>query len=571
MCGLFAYYSPFNHMELPFQVDPVLAALKRRGPDGFGALHLAKCSLLHTRLAILDPEHGQQPMRHTPTGVAIAYNGEIYNSPQLRETLEKRGHTFRTSTDTEVVLAAFAEYGEACVSKFEGMFAFAIWDPSEQCLFIARDRLGEKPLYFAHLQSGAVMVSSEIKALVAAGLETTISGHAIDHYLEWKYTPADRSIYNEIEILPPAHYMKFQGTKRSCNRYWQIPPSDTVRMTAKQAVENLHQLLSVSVSNRLRSDRNVGIFLSGGIDSTILAALATTQTDMRLASFTVAYDAGFDESRRAAAIAHELGTDHTTLPVAGFAPEDLENICAYFDQPHADSASLAQALLTQCASEHVQVVLSGDGADELFCGYRWYDQSANLEQRQSQMRIFPKALRQKLLQHRFEPDHRAVETSASAFEAVNNFDLSHYLGGQLLPKADMTGMAFGVEVRSPFLDYRIVEFARSLPTAIKVGEQNKPLLRELHRQILPNISPQRQKQGFGPPLQAYLSQPRFRAYVLERLGQGARIRKFLEEAELDRQIMPLVVGLDRQSAYRIWVLLCLELWASRLFPGQSIG
>lgn len=568
MCGLFAYFDLSTKTDLPFEPDRVFAALKSRGPDGFGALHLQNCSLLHTRLAILDPEHGHQPMRHEKSGVAIAYNGEVYNAPELREILVTRGYTFRTTTDTEVVLASYVEYGEACVSMFEGMFAFAIWDPREQCLFVARDRLGEKPLYFSQLRNGAIMVASEIKALLAAGLEPTIDNNAVDHYLQWKYTPLDRTIYKEIAIVPPAHGIMFRQTTARYNKYWHIPPVATARITAQQAVDELHHLLRNSVRRRLQSDRKVGIFLSGGIDSTILTALAATQTDAGLASFTVAYDTGFDESPRAAMIARNLGTAHTSVPVHRFTPDELEKICFYFDQPHADSANLAQALLTRCASEQAKVILSGDGADELFCGYRWYGQPASLENRNRQMTIFPKALRQTLFPHNVEPerepDPEPLAKYADPFNAMNSFDLSHYLGGQLLPKADMIGMAYGVEMRSPFLDFRIVEFARSLPTAMKIGGENKALLRDLHHRILPDLSPPHQKKGFGPPLRDYLIEPKFRAYVLDRLGKGARIRDFIDGKELDKQIQPLVANLDRQSAYRIWVLLCLELWASSL-------
>lgn len=562
MCGLFAYFDPSTKTDLPFEPDRVFAALKSRGPDGFGALHLPHCSLLHTRLAILDVANGHQPMRHEQSGVAIAYNGEVYNAPELRESLITRGYIFRTSTDTEVVLAAYVEYGVACVSMFEGMFAFAIWDPREHCLVVARDRLGEKPLYVSQLRNGAIMVASEIKALLAAGLEPTIDNNAIDHYLQWKYTPIDRTIYNEIAIVPPAHSIMFRGAVATYNQYWHLPPPDTARITAEQAVEELHNLLLKSVQRRLQSDRNIGIFLSGGIDSTILTALAATQTGICLASFTAAYDADFDESPRAAMIAKTLGTTHINVPVPRFTSDELETMCAYFDQPNADGANLAQALLTRCASEQVNVILSGDGADELFCGYRWYDQPASLENRNRQMTMFPKALRQALFPHNVEPEPVAKYTDP--FDAMNIFDLSHYLGGQLLPKADMIGMSYGVEMRAPFLDFKIVEFARSLPTALKIGKENKPLLRDLHHRILPDVPPPHEKRGFGPPLQDYLVEPKFRAYVRDRLGKGARIRDFIDGTELDKQVQPLAENLDRRSAYRIWVLLCLELWASRL-------
>lgn len=561
MCGLFAYFDPSFTTALPFEPRRVLAALKSRGPDGFGVLHLPNCSLLHTRLAILDPENGHQPMVHEQSGAAITYNGEVYNAPDLRENLVKRGHKFRTSTDTEVVLAAYVEYGEGCVAMFEGMFAFAIWDPREQYIFAARDRLGEKPLYFARLPGGAVMVASEIKALLAAGLEPTINADAVDHYLQWKYTPVDIPIYNEIETVPPAHSMLFRSTTATYRNYWQLPPVNTNSINAAHAVDELHHLLLVAVSRRLQSDRDVGIFLSGGIDSAILAALAARQSDRPLESFTIAYGAGLDESPRATMLASTLGITSTIVPVRSFSPEDLEKVCSYFDQPHADSANLSQALLTSCASEKVQVIMSGDGADELFCGYRWYGQSPSLENRQNQMTIFPTNLRQKLFPVLVEPEPFA--TSADPFDAMNSMDISHYLGGQLLPKADMIGMSYGVELRAPFLDFRIVEFARSLPTDIKIGDENKPLLRNLFQRILPNLSLPDKKQGFGPPLPEYLKAPQFREYVFDRLGKAARIREFLDGRELDKQIQPLGKNLDRQSAYRIWVLLCLELWLDK--------
>jgi asparagine synthase (glutamine-hydrolysing) len=562
VCGLFAYVDASNQSNVPFETGPVFAALKRRGPDGSAALHLPGCSLLHTRLAILDPKRGHQPMRHEQSGVAIAYNGEVYNAPEVRDDLRSRGYKFRTTTDTEVVLAAFVEYGQACVAMFEGMFAYAIWDPREQCLHVARDRMGEKPLYFARLPNGAIMVASEIKAFLAAGIEPTLNFDAIDHYLKWKYTPINHTIYKEIEIVPPGHSMVFRSMSITRCRYWRLPSAGAAHKTREQAVDELHYLLSTSVCRRLQSDRNVGLFLSGGIDSTILGVMAATESNKQLASFTVAYGADFDESPRAAAIAKRLGIAHATLPVRAFVPEDLEDVCAYLDQPHADSANLAQALLTQRASEQVRVVLSGDGADELFCGYRWYDKPTSLQHRHSQMTIFPQATRRRLLQHTLGSDRREQEKYGHTFDAISTFDLSHYLGGQLLPKADMLGMMYGVELRAPFLDFRIVEFAHSLPAEIKVGAEGKPLLRDLHRRILTDLPPSSRKQGFGPPLLEYLSEPRFRSYVLDRLGKGARIRDILDGKELDCQVQAAVANLDRQSAYRIWVLLCFELWAS---------
>ncbi len=269
MCGVFAYFDPLGGPP-PFSTEQVLAALARRGPDGQGFVHLPGCSLLHTRLAILDRARGQQPMRHSQTGLVISYNGEIYNAAALRVALETRGHVFRTTTDTEVVLAAFAEYGAASVPMLEGMFAFAIWDPRDRRLHVARDRMGEKPLFFAELPGKRIMVGSELKALLAAGLEVSPDLQALDHYLRWKHVPAERAIYAEVRVVPPATVLSFGGDGVHEARYWRLPPVTHAPLSREQALEELSDRLSTAIRDRLLSDRQIGIFLSGGVDSTLI-------------------------------------------------------------------------------------------------------------------------------------------------------------------------------------------------------------------------------------------------------------------------------------------------------------
>lgn len=563
MCGIFAYFDP-SGAPPPFDTGAVLAALGRRGPDGRGFLHLPGCSLLHTRLAILDPERGQQPMRHAPTGLALSYNGEVYNAAELRSALEARGHVFRTGTDTEVVLAAFAEYGPASVPMLEGMFAFAMWDPRDRRLYVARDRMGEKPLFFAELSGNRVMVASELKALCAAGLAVSPDLQSLDHYLQWKHVPADRSIYAEAGVVQPGHILTFGARSVHKQRYWHLPTAKRKPPGRKRVLEELGERMAASVRNRLLSDRPVGIFLSGGVDSTLVAALARQATDRRLASYTASYSGDLDEAPRAEKTARRLGLDHTNVAIDGPTPEEMAGICAYLDQPHADSANLAHSLLSKRVARDAAVVLSGDGADELFWGYEWYSAPRCFQHRLDRMTILPFEARRSLL-----PDLKAdgalePDPSGDPADAINRFDLTRYLAGQLLPKADMLGMMHGIEVRAPFLDYRLVEFACSLPAQFKAGPPAKPLLRDLMARICPDLVPDDRKQGFGAPLAAWLDRPVFRSFVRDTLSPRARVRGLLDPDAFDRQVAAAFAEPGRASAYRIWLFLCLELWAESL-------
>jgi len=503
-------------------------------------------------------------MRHAQTGLAISYNGEVYNAAQLRAALEARGQVFRTTTDTEVVLAAFAEYGAASIPMLEGMFAFAIWDPRDRRLHVARDRMGEKPLFFAELSGKRIMVASELKALLAAGLEASPDLQALDHYLRWKHVPADRAIYAEVKVVPPAHVLSFGGSDAHTTRYWSLPPATQTPLSRERALEELGELLATSVSNRLLSDRHVGIFLSGGIDSTLIGAFAAKAADRRLFSYSASYPGDLDEAPRAELAARSFGLEHTTLAVDGPAPEELAQVCAYLDQPHADSANLAQAVLSRRAARDVSVILSGDGADELFWGYDWYAQAEPFQNRLDRMTILPADARRALLPDLGSRRVREPEPCGDRIDAINTFDLTHYLGGQLLPKADLLGMMHGIEVRAPFLDHRLVEFARALPAECKAGPPAKPLLRDLLGRICPNLLPDTRKQGFGAPLVAWLDQAGFRAYVRERLSRSAQIRELLEPHAFDRQVAEAFAEPSRANAYRLWLFLCLELWAASL-------
>lgn len=571
MCGIFAYID-MSGAPPSFDDGNVLAALSRRGPDGQGVVHLPYCSLLHTRLAILDLEHGQQPMRHEPTGLILSYNGEVYNADALRSDLKARGHVFRTKTDTEVVLAAFAEYGTASVPMLEGMFAFAIWDPRKRQLHVARDRMGEKPLFFAELAGNRVVVASELKAMRAAGIDATPDPRSLDQYLRWKHVPANRAIYAGVCVVEPAHVLTFSDGPVRKHRYWHLPSETAIAPAPRERVlDELSERLAASVRNRLLSDRRVGIFLSGGIDSTLIGAMARQATDCRLASYTASYCGDLDEAPRAEDSARRFRLEHASVRIEGPMPDEMVAICAYLDQPHADSANYAHALLSERAAQDVSVVLSGDGADELFWGYEWYADPYSLQRRFDRMTILSSEDRCALLPDLRADENRPRATTQDPADAINRFDLAQYLGGQLLPKADMLSMMYGIEVRAPFLDYQIVEFVRSLPKLFKAGPPAKPLLRALLARVCPDFSVDAPKQGFGAPLEAWLARPGFRSFVGDTLSHGARIRGFLDPHAFDRQVAAALAGANRASAYKVWLFLCLELWAWSQPPARRRG
>jgi asparagine synthase (glutamine-hydrolysing) len=569
MCGIFASVGQPGAPARGEDMAAVLASLARRGPDGRGFLHLPGVSLGHTRLAIVDPAGGGQPMSHAETGLAMSYNGQIYNAAELRDALRSRGHAFRTRSDTEVVLTAFAEFGPACVTSFEGMFALAIWDPRRNCLVLARDRLGEKPLFYAQAQNGRFVAASEIKALLAAGVSPRIDVSALDHYLQWKYPPPDRTIYGNIHVVPPAHVLSVMDGRITTTRYWQLPREGGAALSADEAAEETGRRLARAVENRLIGDRRAGLSLSGGVDSTLVGALASRARGMPLSGYTASYGSGADEGPAARRSAAVLDIAHTTIPLEEPVPADLESLAAYLDQPHGDSANLALSMLCARARDDVAVLLTGDGADELFCGYEWYSSPAPSAFRQARMTLFTEGERRALLPGHVPASNGSREGQFSKSASVNDLDFESYLGGQLLPKADHVGMMHGIELRAPFLDHRLVEFARSLPPSLKIGHPPKPLLRSLLASIRPDLPVPPQKQGFGAPLMQWMGRPAFAAFVRDTLSSGARIRGLLDPGAVDRQLAECLAQLDRKNAYRIWLLLCLELWASSRGSGNA--
>lgn len=568
------------------------------------------------RLSIIDlSPAGHQPMATRDRRYWIVFNGEVYNFAELRSELEGLGHAFESRTDTEVVLAAYREWGERCVARFIGMFAFAIWDTAEQQLFAARDRLGIKPFYYALTGSG-IAFASELKALMASGLPgRALNLRALASYFARGYVTAPDTILASAAVLLPAHSLTWKGGATVTRRYWD--PLDFVHGTVVPArsdddwADELEERLRSAVRYRLISDVPLGAFLSGGVDSTLVAAIMRAVSTGDVRTFSIGFDhATFDESGHAAAVARHLGTTHETLTAsADEALAAVPRLPAIFDEPFSDSSQVPTYLVSRLTREHVTVALSGDGGDELFCGYDNYRQLMKV----SPAWRLPTAVRGALaagsralpgtgrlgrlaaespLHHaedvwriwsrrdaaRVCPavagedgcgpfDYTSSRYDLPGLEPVERMmlsDLERYLPNDILTKVDRCSMATSLEARVPLLDHRVVEFALGLPLRLKWRNgTSKFLLRHLLERHVPRRLTDRPKQGFAVPLDAWLRgalRP-----LADRHLSPERTEAFglLDDAHVAALRRTVNSGGGGAGAERLWSLLMLQLWLER--------
>jgi asparagine synthase (glutamine-hydrolysing) len=370
MCGIVAI-SGKDIFQKNFNFKEMLFSLRFRGPDEQGEHRFSKCILGHRRLSIIDVAGGSQPM--IDDTLAIVLNGEIYNYRELRDQLEKLGHFFKTNSDTEVVLKAFKQWGYTTPSRLDGMFSFIIWDNRNEELFIARDRLGKKPLFY-YLEEDQILIASEIKSLLASGvIKPTVDYGAIDHYLKRMYIPPNQSVYSNIFQLPPGHYGIYENSKLVISKYWSLPDYEKISISYREAKEEVHRLLIKAVEKRVvTSDVRVGAFLSGGVDSSLTTILAAKILGEDLNTFSIDYMGEYSELKYAQEISSGLMGSHYYVSLGESNLETLDEAIMYFDEPHADTSDIAQSLVSKLASEKVKVVISGDGSDEIFYGYKWH-------------------------------------------------------------------------------------------------------------------------------------------------------------------------------------------------------
>ena len=570
MCGLLGIASCHRAVAR----DWVIAgrdAMKHRGPDDAGEwwAYDGRVGLAHRRLAIIDlSPAGHQPMLDATGRYVIVFNGEIYNFTELRSALRALGLPFVTGSDTEVILNAYRAWGDGCLAQLQGMFAFALYDRESGRLLLARDRAGEKPLFYRH-KGGELRFASELKALlVDPDIARVIDRASLDSYLYMGYVPGDRCILQGFHKLPPAHAMSFdlQTGERRVWCYWELPVFDesAQRVSEVDLLDELESLLGVAVRRQMMADVPVGVLLSGGLDSSLITALAVRGSS-KVKTFTVRFPGHgkHDETEHARLVARHFGTEHLELEASSDAAELLPQLARQFDEPVMDSSMIPTYLVSQLVRQHCTVALGGDGGDELFGGYGYYSRMLKL---QRNVALVPNSLRKlgafaaahmlplgfggnnirswflamskdltrelPLIASYFDASTRAhivagqsnwhlvaesihdaaVPVASDLIQRATRMDFKHYLAEDILVKVDRSSMMHSLEIRAPLLDVMVMEFAaRKVPTNLKVNaNEKKVLLKALANRLLPSGFDLHRKQGFSIPLKEWLRQGQFR-------------------------------------------------------------
>jgi asparagine synthase (glutamine-hydrolysing) len=589
-------------------------AMTHRGPDDAGEWWSAdgRVGLAQRRLAIIDlSPAGHQPMHDASGCLSIVFNGEIYNFGDLRDELNGKGHAFRSHSDTEVILAAYREWGTECLTRFNGMFAFALFDARQQTLFLARDRAGEKPLFY-HLADGVLRFASELKALLSdPALPRRIDPMGIDCYLAMGYVAGERCMLQGFNKLPPAHALLFDLQNRQAKiwRYWQLPElaaASSRPLDEAALLDELEALLEDAVRRQMVADVPVGVLLSGGVDSSLITAMAV-RSSSQVQTFTIGFPGHgkLDETAHARLIARHFGTRHTELMAEAVKADLLRCLARQFDEPMVDSSMIPTFLVSQLVREHCTVALGGDGGDELFGGYGHY---SRLQRMQKKSGLMPHPLRsgialaaEKLLpvgvkgrnwlqglgvnldkgfpliasgfdattrgrllvaQSGWHPQaeefmRSRVPVHPDLLQRVTRVDFANYLAEDILVKVDRASMLNSLEVRAPLLDYRLIEFAFSkVPSHLKATATDKKiLLKRLTARALPPEFDRQRKQGFSIPLGEWLKGGEFRALFHEVLLDP---KCSFDASTVDS----LLRGQDRgrSNGERLFALVLFELW-----------
>lgn len=589
-------------------------ALRHRGPDDAGEWWSADAcvGLGHRRLAIIDLSPGaHQPMQEPGGELCIVFNGEIYNYTDLRKELAAKGHAFRSQSDTEVILAAYRAWGTDCLARLNGAFAFALYDGRRRQLFLARDRAGEKPLFYAPAQ-GALRFASELKGLMAdPGMARRLDAQALDCYLAMGYVPGERCMLQGVNKLPPAHALLFdlRSGQSQLWRYWQLPEPDPAAAAADEAglLDELERLLEDAVRRQLVADVPVGVLLSGGVDSSLITAMAVRAAP-RVKTFTIRFPGHgqYDETEHARLIARHFGTEHVELAAAESSVDLLPLLARGFDEPMVDSSMIPTYLVSRLVREHCTVALGGDGGDELFAGYPHYNRLLWLQQKfgavPTRLRLaaadaalgllpdgvkgrnwvqalgtdfatgvplifslFDRSMRRQLMAPQGAWDLAAerirearIPRSADLLQRATRMDFANYLAEDILVKVDRASMLNSLEVRAPLLDYRLIEFAyRKVPSRLKAtAHSRKILLKKLARRVLPPEFDQQRKQGFSIPLAQWLQSGPWKAFFRDTL-LGSDSTFFGHRA-----VSALLAGQakGRLNSERLFALVLFELW-----------
>jgi asparagine synthase (glutamine-hydrolysing) len=621
MCGIVGIANANSRSVNREVLEKMNACIAHRGPDDDGFYLRENVGLAMRRLSIIDVAHGKQPIHNSDQTAWIVFNGEIYNFQELRADLEKQGDEFYTNSDTEVILHLYDKYGADCVEYLRGMFAFAIWDEHEKTLFIARDRIGKKPLLYSHLADGSLVFGSEFRALLKhPDVSREVDYAAIHHYLSLAYVPAPLTAFQKIRKLKPGHWLLWKDGEIKTTRYWQPDFSKKIKISEPDAKEETLRLMREAVKLRLISEVPLGAFLSGGVDSSVVVALMAEQSSTPVKTFSIGFEEqDFSELKYARMVAEHTGAEHHEFTVKPDALEVLPTLVRHYGEPYADPSAIPTFYVARETRRHVTVALNGDGGDESFAGYERYtamalaeryhklpkilrqsfiEKAVNLvptsEIRRSRARdlkrflqaasldkveryftwmsAINRAAKTELYSDGFKNKTEALETRdflADWFSSANGSgivdatmmtDQQTYLPDDLLVKVDIASMANSLEARSPLLDHKVIEFAASLPENLKLrGTTSKYLLKKIAAKLVPPKAVYRRKMGFGVPVGKWF-RGALEPFLRETLlSEKSLGRGLFRPAVVSRFVNQHVSG-ERDFTYQLWTLLMLELW-----------
>lgn len=624
MCGITGYVNASGDAVERTVLERMNAAIAHRGPDDDGFYVHDNVGLAMRRLSIIDVAGGHQPIYNADKTKWLVFNGEIYNYQTLRKDLLDRGHQLYTKSDTEAVLHLYEDHGEGCLQYLRGMFAFAIWDEVERTLFLARDRVGKKPLLYSHQPNGDLIFGSEFMALLQhPAISREVDYEAIDSYFSYLCIPAPQTGFKAIRKLEPGHWLKWKDGQIQTKRYWLPDFSKKIKITEEEAIEETTRILRESTRLRMISEVPLGAFLSGGVDSSVVVALMAQESSTPVKTFSIGFEEqDFSELKYARRVAAHVGAEYNELIVRPNALDVLPTLVEHYGEPYADSSAIPTYYVSRETRRHVTVALNGDGGDESFAGYERYVAmrlaetykrlprafrsvliegpvnllpssplkktrirdvqrfftSANEERKQRYFRwmsTFKPAVKPALYTPEFAQSVAGQNTSIFLdrwFDRANGSgivdaslltDQMTYLPNDLLVKVDIASMANSLEARSPFLDHHLIEFAASLPEDLKTSSiRTKSLLKKVAARLVPRDVVYRKKMGFGVPVGSWF-RGEMKDFIRDVLLSERSLKRGIVRPEMMTKYVDEHTSARFDHSFQIWTLLMLELWFQR--------
>lgn len=624
MCGIVGFVNARNKKAERKLIEKMNDCIVHRGPDEDGFFVKDSVALAMRRLAIIDLAGGQQPIFNRDRTKAIVFNGEIYNFQELRADMEKRGHKFYTNSDTEAIIHLYDEFGADCVQYLRGMFAFAIWDDADKSLFVARDRVGKKPVLYSLQENGDLIFGSEFTALLAhPNISREVDFEAIDSYLSYLCVPAPQTAFKQIRKLEPAHWLRWKDGKIETKRYWSPDFSKKIKISEAEAIEETTRIIREATKMRMISEVPLGAFLSGGVDSSTIVALMAQESEKPVKTFSIGFEEqDFSELKYAKIVANHVGAEYNEFIVKPNALEVLPTLVEHYGEPYADSSAIPTYYVSKETRKFVTVALNGDGGDESFAGYERYAamkiaelyhkfpafvrklliekpiglfptselkksrvrdakrflQAASLPKTERYFRwmsTFNRNAKAEIYTKDFTETVSAQNPSAfmdkwfinangsGILDATMLTDQMTYLPNDLLVKVDIASMANSLEARSPLLDHKVIEFAASLPENLKMkGFETKSLLKKVAAKLVPREVIYRRKMGFGVPIGNWF-RSEMKDFVRDVLLAEKSLKRGIVKSEMIEKYVREHTEAERDHTFQIWTLLMLELWFQR--------